>query len=258
MTTRRKPTRREFPGRILLTASACLILGVPALADDLPPAEEVFAKHTAAIGGDALERVKNVAAEYAFSMPTMGLETTGKTYMEPPDKSYTVIDLAAVGGADWQDGLNGDIAWQKNPQMGLRLLDGIEKTMALQKTRMDPFAHWKELWETAETMSEETVGETACYKVALTSPGGETVTAYFDKQTGPLLQQEVPQPQMGATIIVKLSDFREVDGVTLPHLIEQEGPMPVLIEYTRLRFNVDDIPEGVFEIPEGLEEMVTE
>jgi hypothetical protein len=258
MTTRRKPTRRVSRGHILLGAGAFLILAAPALAGDLPPAEEVFAKHTAAIGGDTLEKVSNVAAEYTFSMPTMGLETTGKTYMEAPDKSYTVIDLAAMGGVDWEDGVNGDIAWQKNPQMGLRLLDGIEKTMALQKTRMDPFAHWKDLWETAETMGEETLGEAPCYKVALTSPGGETVTAYFDKETGLLLQQEVPLPQMGATIIAKLSDFREVEGVTLPHLIEQEGPMPVLIEYTRLRFNVDDIPEGVFDVPEGVQEMVTE
>ena len=60
---------------------------------------------------------------------------------------------------------------------------------------------------------------------------------------------------MGATVVVKLSDFREVDGVTVPHFIEQEGPMAALIEYTSLRINVDDIPEGTFEIPQGIKDM---
>jgi len=255
---RLKPTYRDSRAGLLLACALCLTVAAPALGGDLPSAEEVFAKHTQAVGGDALAKVKNVVAEYTFSMPTMGLETTGETYMEAPDKSYTRISLAAMGGADWEDGVNGEIAWQNNPQMGLRLLDGVEKTMAFQKTRLDAFAGWTDLWETAETVGEETVGEAVCYKVALTAPGGEVVAAYFDKETGRLLQQEVPLPQMGATVVVKLSDFREVDGVTVPHFIEQEGPMAVLIEYTGLRFNVDDIPEGTFEVPQGIKDMAAE
>jgi len=253
---RLKPTPGHSRAGLLL--GLALTFAVPARGGDLPPAEEIFAKHTAAVGGDALEKIKNVAAEYTFSMPTMGVETTGKTWIEAPDKSYTRISLAAMGGADWEDGVNGDIAWQNNPQMGFRLLDGIEKTMALQKTRVDAFANWKDFWKAAETVGEETIGEAACYKVALTSPGGETVTAYFDEETGLLLQQEVPVPQMGATVVAKLSDFREVDGVTIPHFIEQEGPMPIIIEYTSLRINVDDIPEGTFEVPQAIKDMAAE
>ena len=258
MLVRLKSTCRGSHGGLLLAASLSLALATPALAGDLPPVEEVFARHTQAVGGDALGRVKNVAAEYTFSMPAMGLETTGKTYMEAPDKSYTLISLAAMGGADWEDGVNGDVAWQNNPQMGFRVLDGIEKTMALQKTRLDAFANWRDIWETAETVGEETIGEAVCYKVALTSPSGEDVAAYFDKETGLLLQQEIPLPQMGATVVVKLSDHREVDGVTVPHFIEQEGPMAALIEYTSLRINVDDIPEGTFEVPQGIKDMAAE
>jgi outer membrane lipoprotein-sorting protein len=240
---------------------ACaLLLAAPgsAVGGDLPSAEEVFARHTEAVGGDALGKVKNVATEFTFSMPSMGVETTGETYIEAPDKSYTRIDFTAMAGVDWEDGANGDVAWQNNPQMGFRVLDGIEKIMALQKTRLDAFATWKDLWETAETVSEEAVGEAACYKVALTAPGGEAVTAWFDKETGRLLQQEIPLPQMGAAVVVKLSDFREVDGVTVPHFIEQEGPMPVIVEYIDLRFNVDDIPEGTFELPEAVKDLVDE
>ena len=239
----------------LLGCGLSLALATPASAGDLPTAEEIFKKHTAAIGGDALTGVKNAAMEFTFSMPAMGVETTGEFHVEAPDKSHTLINLMAMGSADFEDGVNGEVAWQDNPQMGLRALDGIERTMALQKTRLDAFAGWEERWERAETVGEETVGETPCYKVLLTPSGGGTVTAYFDKETGLVVQQEIPVPQMGATVTVKLSDYREVDGITLAHRIDQEGPMPAVVEYTSVRFNVDDIPDGIFELPAGIQEM---
>ena len=56
---------------LLLACGLCLFLAAPAVAEDLPTAEEVFAKYTAAIGGDALENVKNVASKFTFSAPEM-------------------------------------------------------------------------------------------------------------------------------------------------------------------------------------------
>jgi hypothetical protein len=205
-----------------------------------------------------LKQVKNVVAEFTFSMPAFGLDTTGKAYVEIPDKSYQVIDLAAVGASDHEDGVNGDVAWQDNPQSGLRLLDGLEKTLALQRARLDPYADWKEFWDKAETVGEEKVAGTACYKVILTPPVGEPTSVCFDKDTGLIRQMEIPVPQMGGNVFVTPSDYREVDGVTLAHRIDQEGPMSLTIEYTSLRFNADDIPADVFDLPQGLKEVMKE
>jgi hypothetical protein len=240
----------------LLIGGLCLALTAPALAADLPSAEDIFAKHTAAIGGDALKSVRNVAAEFTFSMPQIGLNTTGKGYIEVPDKSYTVIDLAAVGASDHEDGVNGEVAWQKSPQTGLRLLEGIEKTLALTRARLDPYAEWQTFWESAETVAEEKVAGAPCYKVAMIPVDGEPVNVYFDEETGLIRQMDVPVPQMGGVVVVTPSDYREVDGVTMAHRIDQEGPMAIAIEYTSLRFNVDDIPADVFQIPQGVQEKI--
>jgi len=258
MMARLKPTCLVSPASLLLACGLCLFLAVPAHAGDLPAAEELFAKHAAAVGGDALGKVKNMAAEFTFSMPTMGLETNGQAYLEVPDKTYSMISLMAMGSPDFESGVNGDVVWQNNPQMGLRVLDGNERRMAIRGGWLDPFAEWKTLWEKAETVAEETVGEAACYKVVLTPSEGDPLSAWFDKETGLLAQEELAIPEMGASIMTKFSEYREVEGVKTAHLIEQEGPMPFTVEYTAVRYNVDDIPEGTFEIPQGIEDMAAE
>lgn len=241
--------RRTFA---LSFAALTLAAALPAAAAELPTADQVFARHRAAIGGDAIDKVKNAAFEFSFSMPSMGVATTGKAYQVFPGKAYMMIDLSAMGVPNHEDGVLDGVAWQNSPQTGLRTLDGMEKRMALQRTRLDAFTSWKELWQKAETVAEETVGGEPCHKVVLTPADGSPVAGWFGTKTGMLLKMEVPVPQMGSTVTIKPSDFRPVDGVMMAHRVDQEGPMPITIEYTKIRFNVDDIPAGRFDLPAGL------
>ena len=252
---RLKPSGHHSLSGLLLACGLCLVLAAPATAGDLPSPEELFAKHAAAIGGDAVEEVKNMAAEFTFSMPAMGVSTNGESYMERPDKTYSMISLVSMGGSDFESGVNGDIAWQNNPQMGLRLLEGNEKRMALRGAWLDPFAGWSDLWDKAETVGEETVGEAACYKIVLTPADGEPLTAWFDKETGLHVQEELAVPQMGSSVITTFSDYRDISGMKLAHRIEQEGMMAFTIEYTTVRYKVDDLPEDIFELPQGIKDM---
>jgi hypothetical protein len=238
-------------GRTTLRVAISLAVALPATAAELPTAEAVFAKHRAAIGGEAIDKVRNAAFEFNFSLPGMGIATTGKAYLELPGKAYMMIDLTSVGVSNHEEGVAGGVAWQNSPQTGFRVLEGVEKSMALQRSRLDAFSAWKDFWSKAETVAEEAIGDTPCYKVVLTPAEGAPVSGCFAKSTGLLLQMEVPAPQTGATVVVKPSDFRPVDGVMMAHRVDQEGPMPITIEYTRIRFNVDDIPPGRFELPPG-------
>ncbi len=51
----------------LWTAGLCMALALPATAGELPTADAVFAKYRAAIGGDAVEKVRNAALDFNFS-----------------------------------------------------------------------------------------------------------------------------------------------------------------------------------------------
>ena len=234
--------------------ATCLVLAaaLPAAGAELPTADEVFARYRAAIGGDAIDKVRNAALEFKFTIPSMGMATTGKAYQVFPDKGYMMIDLASVGVGNHEEGLADGIAWRNSPQTGLQKLEGLERRMALQRARLDGFSGWKQLWQKAQTVATEPVEGEPCYKVVLTPEEGTPVSTWFSTKSGLLLEMEVPVPQMNTAVNVKLRDYRAVDGVTLAHRIEQEGAMSLAIEYTRIRFNVDDIPAGRFDLPAGL------
>jgi hypothetical protein len=236
---------------VALTAGLALC-AVAASAAELPSADEVFAKNRAAIGGDAIDKVRSAAYEFSFNMPSMGVSTTGKAYQVFPGKSYMMIELTSLGVSNHEEGTSDGVVWQNSPQTGLRTLEGLEKRMALQRTRLDAFSAWKETWQKAETVAEEPVEGDPCYKVVLTTAENERVSAWFSKKTGLLAEMEVPVPQMGSSVVVRTSDYRAVDGIMMAHRIDQEGPMPITIEYTRIRFNVDDIPAGRFDLPAGV------
>jgi hypothetical protein len=234
------------------TTGLALAASLPAAGAELPTADQVFARHRAAIGGDAIDKVRNAAFEFNFALPSIGMATTGKAYQVFPGKAYMMIDLASMGVANHEEGLVDGIVWRNSPQTGLQKLEGLERRMALQRARLDAFSGWKQLWQKAETVATEPVEGEPCYKVVLTPEEGTPVSSWFSTKSGLLLEMEVPVPQMNAVVSIKLSDYRAVDGITLAHRIEQAGMMPLSIEYTRIRFNVDDIPPGRFDLPAGL------
>jgi len=42
-----------------------------------------------------------------------------------------MIDLTTVGVSNHEEGVSGGLAWQNSPQTGLRVLEGMERRMAL-------------------------------------------------------------------------------------------------------------------------------
>jgi hypothetical protein len=235
-----------------LVAATCLYVPTQAVAANLPPAEKVFERYAEAIGGAAVGKIKSMAAEFDFSMPSQGLLTTGREYFIHPDKHYLAIDLAASGIPDFESAVIGDVAWQRHPTFGTRLLDGEEKRQALRQVPIDSFAGWKRHYTKAETVAEEEVGGKTCYKVVLTPAEGETLTTHFDKATGLLVQEALKEPTMGLMIVTKYDDYRAVEGVQIAHRIEQQGGEGFVVELTSVRVNVTDIPQEKLALPESL------
>src|SRR5512139_2202239 len=121
------------PALAAWTIGLALAVALPAAAAELPTADQVFARHRAAIGGDAIDKVRNAVLEFNFTLPSMGVATTGKAYQVFPDRAYMTIDLASVGAANHEEGLVDGIAWRNSPQTGLQKLEGLERRLALQR-----------------------------------------------------------------------------------------------------------------------------
>jgi len=226
-------------------------LAVPASAADLPPAERVLEKYAEAIGGEAIAKVKNMAAEFKFSMPNQGVYATGVEYWQAPGEHYFRIDLATSGVADFEAGASGDTAWQVHPMSGTSALKGDEKRQSLRAAHLNPFAEWQKFYETAETAGEEVVREKACYEVVFTPADGSPLRSYFDKDTGLLVREELVGRD-GSKITTDLADWEESQGIRSARSVRQTGSQSFTLRFTSVSYDVDEIPEGTFEVPASL------
>ena len=242
-----------------LALAVLLVMGAltgPALAGDLPPAEKVIAKYTEAIGGEALAKVKNSSAEAEFEMPMQGVYASAQEFWVSPNTFYFKIDLASMGVPDYEAGVVDGVAWQAHPMSGTTRLSGDEGAAALRRAALNPFEGWQKHFETAETVAEEVVGEKTCYKVVLTPAEGAPLSSFFDKETGLLVRQELTG-DTGSRTITTLDDYQETQGIRSPRTIETRGSQSYVLRYTSVAYDVDDIPEDTFELPESLKAAAT-
>jgi hypothetical protein len=241
--------KRVWAGATLLALAG--LLAPVASAAELPPAEKLLDKYAEAIGGKALGNVKNMSADFEFSMPMQGVYTSGVEYWEKPGRHYIRIDLTSSGVPNYEAGVLDGVAWESHPMNGTRKLEGVEARERLRQASLNPFASWQQEFEKAETVAEETVGEQACYKVEFTPAEGPALHAYFDKDSGLLVRQELMGPS-GPAVTVDLLDYEEVQGIRSPRLLEQKGPQSYSIQYTRVAYDVDEIPSDTFDLPPAL------
>ena len=233
---------------VVIAVAAGLSLAPPTSAGDLLPAETVLARYAEAIGGEAVAKVKNIVAEFKFSMSSQGVYATGVEYWQAPGERYLRIDLAATGVPNFETGVSGDTAWQVHPLAGASVLKGNEERESLRAAHLNPFAVWQTFYETAETAGEEVVREKSCYRIVFTSAEGSPLHSYFDKDTGLLVREEILGPT-GPAITRDLSDWQESQGIRSPRSVKQRGLQSYLVKFTNVSYDVDEIPEGTFEIP---------
>lgn len=229
--------------RPVLCILLILIVGSFALAQT---ADEVIEKYLAASGGrDALSKMQSRIMKGTFAMPDMGMYAPMEMYTQSPDKSFSYIEIAGMGSAS--NGVNGEVAWEINPMVGARILLGPERGAALLQARIEPMLDWKKLYSSAELAGEDTVNGKKVWKLVLTSNEGAVTTHFMDQETG--LVTKVETVREGQTMSTTLSDYREVDGIKIPHKVNMSSPQFAFeITIDSVQHNVP-IPPEKFELP---------
>lgn len=235
--------------RFLNVASVLVALGLvaglaaPSIAQDLPKGADVINKSIKASGGDKYKDVKNRVTKSTLSIAAMGMEAQREEFLAPPN---SLVSMSTDFG-DFLNGTTADVAWSVNPMQGAAVLEGEQKEAALRQAQLNPFQGWDKGGATAETVGEETVGEEACYKVEVKRGEGDPETYLFSKDSGLLVQIQTVQDGMPAN--VNLSDYKEVDGIKIPHKTSMSGgQFDIEITVNSVEHNVD-IPEEKFELP---------
>ena len=244
--------------RIALSA-ALTLSAAPALAQT---ADEIIEKHLAAVGGRAtLSKLSSRLATgtIALTTPVGELKGTVEVYNKKPNKQRTLvkIDASAFGGTEIIndqrfDGTTGYVIDSFN---GNRDITGEQLEAMKNGSFPSPLLTYKENGTTATLGNREKVGTSDAYVIQLTPKSGPAVKAFIDAETFMLVRTmvSVNVPQLGGPIeqTSDFSDFRDVDGIKIPHATRTSNPVQTITAtVTDVKQNVE-IDDSSFAKPDG-------
>jgi hypothetical protein len=238
----------------LASAAAALALGLgvlattPVVAEDLPTPEMIVNKYVKATGGaDKWKAVKSRTTKGNLMVVAMGMSGTMTSYVEPPNAKSV---MALEGFGEFLSGVKDGKAWSSNMMQGDVLLEGAEAKGALRQLDLAEWVNWQAHYPTAETVGEEAVGETACWKVTFTPEEGDTINVWFDKESGLIVQTY--GPGMGGPATTTFSDYKDVAGLKIAHKQSIEGmngAVEIALESVEVNSKIDP---AMFDVPAGI------
>jgi outer membrane lipoprotein-sorting protein len=244
--------------RVALLAVLAL-WSVPALAQT---ADEIIEKHLAATGGRAAlnkltSRVSSGTIE--LTTPVGPLKGTIEVYNKKPNKSRTLVkvDASAFGGTEVVNDqrFDGTAGYVIDSFNGNRDVTGEQLEAMRNGGFPTPLLTYKETGTTIALGSREKVGTGEAHVLQLTPKSGPPVKVFIDAESFMLVRTiiSVNVPQLGGPIeqVVDFSDFRDVDGIKIPHATKSSNPVQtVTATVTSVKQNVE-IDDSSFVKPAG-------
>jgi hypothetical protein len=223
---------------LVLAASA--FAQTPKPDPSLPSVDQVLEKSIKAQGGkEALTKLTTRYQKGTFEFPAAGAGGSAEFYAKAPNKSTFTIEVAGYGTV--REGFNGSTAWAQSPDTGLRDKTGVELADAKRDDDFYRDMRLKELYPGVAVKGKEKVGTKEAYVLEAPRAEGSPDKFYFDIETGFLVRADVERESPQGKIAVQsyFEDYKEVDGVKIPHTMRQVTPMgEFIIKITETKHNV--------------------
>ena len=197
-------------------------------------ADEVIEKSIAAMGGRAaMEKIKTrvMTGTIALTTPAGDIPGTVEITNAAPNKSRTVIkaDLSAFGAGPLVidqrfDGTNG---YALDTMQGNREITGNQLDNMKANAFPHTFLSYKSMGIAVKLVGKEKVGDRDAFVLLFEPATGSAVRQFVDAETflpvKTVLRANIPPVgEIEQTAIA--SDFRDVDGVKVPHKVEVTSP----------------------------------
>ena len=216
--------------------------------------DEIVAKNLAAKGGvDKLKAMTSVRITGKIAMQGMELPMT--TVAKRPNMMRREMQFQ---GSNLVLAYDGTTVWTINPMTGSQApqaLTGAQADMAREDADFDSvLIDYKSKGHTVELVGSEKIAEKPAYHLKITKKNGQIQHLYIDADTN--LERRtvttVEQGGMKAEITADLSDYQQVDGITVPFAIVQSmnGNQVAQLSIDKVEFNVA-IDDTIFKMPKG-------
>ena len=187
----------------------------------------------------------------SFDIEAMGVSAPVEIFAKAPNKNALKIDIPNMGVVNRI--FDGATGWESNPMSGLRELSGVE--LAQMKRSSDFYANinLKKQYAKMEVKGKEKVGSYETYVIEAAPAEGSPEKLYFDVNTGLQVRHDVEAdgPQGKMTAEIYMDDYKDVDGVKIPHTMKQVNQMMTwVMKITEIKNNVE-IDDAKFNKPSG-------
>ena len=213
------------------------------------PVDEIIDSNIAARGG--VERIKALQSFRATGIATASGGRVAKVVYEIKRGGLFRLEfksqgLTSVFAHDQEGG------WEVDPLEGQfepeRISPETDSPMGIGERDIEShFVNWREKEHLVELLGRETLAGGEAFKLKTTLENGTIRHDYIDVASRQIVRSDLPRRIRGRDVVLvdTFSDFKEVDGLTFPHLIEtrvQDRPetIRITVETVELDPDLDD------------------
>ena len=237
--------RRPFSiAAYLMVALALPVVGTAQTVD------EIVAKNLKAKGG--VEKWKSISSvKMTGTFSTQGMEGPMSLFAKRPNLSRQEITM---NGRKLVQAFDGTTPWMILPDSGMpqKMPEGQGESVRNNADFDGPLMDYQAKGHTIELIGKEKVGGTEVYHLKLTKKGGSVEHYYLDTESGIEVKRtvDVDSGGMKQTVETELSNFKQVDGIMIPHLMKQSvnGTPMAQMTVDKIEFNAP-IEDSLFRMP---------
>lgn len=209
-----------------------------------PSVDEILARYVTAIGGRAAIS-KHTTKTSKGTLELVGVTTDGtaESYAKAPNKYVSIISIPGYG--EIRRSFDGETGWITGPDTGTQPLAGQDLSSTRRDADFFQALDLKKLYPQMSLKGKENVGTWPAYVIEANSGEGTIRHMYFDVSSGLLVRsvEDTETPQGHDTVEAFLEDYRDVEGIKLPHTVRQiHGKITLIVRVTETKWDqpIDD------------------
>lgn len=226
--------------------AAVLVMGAARAEAQLPTAQQVYDKYADAVGGrDAWAKVTGRTEKGTADITFAGISGMYERYAALPNKMRMIIDLSM---AKIDQGFDGEKGWMDQGMGAQRMPAEQEKSLAEPSTNGASFLDLAR-YAKATVEGKETANGVECYKLAITTKGGQESLEFFEVATG-LRTMTIAKTPMGEQKIL-YQNYKDFEGKKIATKVVQATPQgDVVINIQIVTFGAPDA--ALFKAPDSI------
>ena len=210
---------------------------------------EVLEKHFKAVGQEKLVALNSFYIKAKVNQ--MGMELPMEMRIKKPAMFITNIDIQ---GQKMVQAFDGEKGWMIIPMMSPdpQELAGDQLEQAKEQANMDgELYNYEKKGSTAEMGGKVNVDGKEMFRIKLTDKEGNTKDYFIDANTYLISKVKAKVSAQGQTVDIEqiMSDYKTIDGITMPMKIESKSPMgTAVITMEEVKFN-EKFDDTIFKQP---------